>query len=243
MDLNHLHEDTFDVNNDKMYTTEYLSDSLGRRHKILIFDDFYKNPDLVRNLCFKIPPTNNSSSISGFPGTRVACVLDMDELQNKIMNMITVNYSNVKNMRYDENKFLVNITKKTEDSVSRIKIPHMDIVGPDMRVFASSIYLNTEEEIGNNTYGTSFYKNIKINATHYNDIKNYEVYKKMYDISDEDDYQLLNRVKMKYNRCILYDGLLLHSIDKESFKKDIFKNTWRLNQMIFSVYEPQEIWN
>ena len=119
----------------------------------------------------------------------------------------------------------------------------VDGVSFRMRVFASSIYLNTEEEIGNNTYGTSFYKNIKINATHYNDIKNYDVYKKMYDISDEDDYQLLNRVKMKYNRCILYDGLLLHSIDKESFKKDIFKNTWRLNQMIFSVYEPQEIWN
>lgn len=127
---------------------------------ILIIDDFYKNPDLVRELAINTPvPTTNRSYESGYPGKRgvLGGFIDNKEFYVKVSNIL-LNYLDLHHFVKPDvildngGEFVVNVfdSEENKSNENRFTLPHTD---PSL--VASVIYLNKDDE---EPVGTGIYK-------------------------------------------------------------------------------------
>ena len=137
----------FQVNED---VEEFTLDNNNVR--VVVVDDFYKNPYMVRDLIMSIPVTKHTPLRgSGYLGSTIDILYDMRGLSSHYWNYIKKYFvtgytSSYISDYFNRYSFTVNIIQNS-DVDSR---PHVDDTGQ----FASGIYLNTDEECSG---GTSFY--------------------------------------------------------------------------------------
>ena len=67
--------EVFEINNDLSATTFTFGPN---KSKIVIIDNFYKNPHMVRDLALAIPPTGNSRIVGGLPGSRIDAFYNLE---------------------------------------------------------------------------------------------------------------------------------------------------------------------
>ena len=142
-----------------------ISDELGARVElmgwqefpIVYIDNFYKNPDKVRNLALRCPGTNNPRICGGVPGLRVDMNMNLDHMHD-VFKQIAKNVYGLtvkEDPQFDQAclniPFSVNVTL----SKDRVKIPHVDYPPETKgRGWAGLIYLNKTKECKG---GTGFY--------------------------------------------------------------------------------------
>lgn len=196
--------------------------------KIVIIDNFYRNPEKIQNLALSIPPTYNPQIVSGVPGGRVDAsyfLYPLCHLFNQLINDVFYPENKVYDCSQEMQKatFCVNVVNDTVNLPSTV--PHIDGgIG-----FAVGIFLNNDKDcVG----GTSFYTyKDEITPTIWPDedltTENYPDYL----IDTHKDFKKIYTADMKFNRMILYNRNALHTayIPKNSFNRD----TPRLMQMLF----------
>ena len=189
--------------------------------KVFVVDDFYKNPDEVRDYALSCERTNDKEHCGGLIGTRV-----IEERQDMIDNLKPVfkelcQHSEWKNLeftedlfnyRWDNQKFLVNHTtnKDINERFTKTVYCYTHHNDPDSK-WAALVYLNKPEECEG---GTQFYKYKEDHAYGEYDIKK--------DITFTSE--------MKYNRMILYEAKCTHGAD---LNRKMFKEYPRLAQVFF----------
>lgn len=196
----------------------------GDGTQLVTIDNFYKNPDLVRDLALRIPPTYNDRIKTYLPGGRIGAFYLMDHFAPVVDNIIKKVWPelwiqfppNHIETVFKDATFAVNVMS-TE--MLEPRTPHIDC--PDPRAFAATIFLNTPEECKG---GTAFYN---YHGPWDGDVKKTKEY-----ITDSNGlWELIHIAEMKYNRFILYQANVLHTA---YIKKDMFNSgVYRLNQMFF----------
>jgi hypothetical protein len=216
--------EVFEINDNLELTVVTVGPS---KSKIVIVDNFYKNPMAVRDLALAIPPTYNRRIVSGLPGGRIDAFYQLDHFADVYNKMIRDVYLPVQEQLSTSNHQITAIFKNATFCCNVISSeelvptnPHVD--RRDKYSFASGIFLNTPDECAG---GTSFYTykgkqegpNPKsVPTTTY--------------ITDSDgDWELIYLAEMKFNRMVLYEQNILHTA---YIKPDMFTNgTYRLLQM------------
>jgi hypothetical protein len=192
--------------------------------KIVIVDDFYAYPDLVRDITLSIPPTKSEKIMMSLPGYRIDVCYDLSFLGKFYDDLIIKEFlkgkdlnSNVENI-FRSATFCVNLMHQKDLTA---KVPHVDSL--DSLRFASTIYLNTPEECQG---GTAFYT--YKGSPYFREIPKH-VDKYIYD--DHEDWKMIYLAEMKYNRMILYKQNILHSayISPRMYNDDFY----RIVQMFF----------
>ena len=213
--------------------------SIGTEGKIVIVDNFYKNPELVRDLALAIPPTTNERILNNLPtgptSGRINAFYLLDHLgpvYDKIIRSCYPELSQYYAPGYFESSFqratfMCNVM--TSNNLPP-RLPHIDHT--DRRLLASLIYLNTPDECAG---GTGFYsfKNKLIGEnkfrTHIDDTNLKEP--DHFVVDDLDDWKLEYIAEMKFNRMVIYSQNIHHSA---YIKPNMFTgNTYRLNQVFF----------
>ena len=211
--------------------------------KIAIVDNFYANPDAVRELALMIPPTTNERITSYLPSGKTSGRINafylMDSLGPVYDDIIRRAFPEIvfpefqKSGRNDQiissfmrATFMVNVM--TSENLPP-RVPHIDC--PDYRAFASAVFLNTNDECAG---GTAFYSfNGKIfSEKNYNSIDIAEkIEPTKFVIDDEGDWKKLYVAEMKYNRMIIYQQNIFHNayVDESMFNGGVY----RLNQQFF----------
>jgi hypothetical protein len=180
--------------------------------KIAIIDNFWKNPDKIREVTLSIPKTWNPRIIHGLPGARIEATFYFSHLgelfRDLIKNIYPEEFKMLKTDDYvqacfDNASFLVNV----QNSNLPPRVPHIDNLGEPYR-WAAGIYLNRPDEC---TGGTAFYtfrgsKTVNM-MTIESLVKDYPIYVQ----DDYRDFKKIHMAEMKYNRLVLYPQNLLHT--------------------------------
>lgn len=211
--------------------------------KIAIVDNFYKNPDLVRDLALSIPPTANNRITSYLPSGKTSGRINafylLDPLGPVYDKLVREAFPEIvmpefaRSGRTDQiidsfkrATFMANVM--TSENLPP-RVPHIDC--PDHRAFASTVFLNTEDECAGGTAFYSFADKI-YSDKNYNtvDIQGTTLPNKFI-IEDEGDWKKLYVAEMRYNRMVFYQQNIFHNayIDETMFLGD----TYRLNQQFF----------
>lgn len=204
---------------------EFKVGMFGDNHKIVTIDNFYKNPDQVRDLALRIPPTFNDRLKTYLPGGRISAFYTMDHFAPSINNIIKDVWpefwlqfppNHIENVFRDAT-FVVNVMSS---ETLEPRTPHIDCPSP--MAFAATIFLNTPKECAG---GTAFYE--YAGGMFDGDSRR----TKQYINGSTKDWEMTYLAEMKYNRFILYQANVFHSayITKEMFKNGLY----RLNQMFF----------
>lgn len=227
--------ETFKVNDELTFDVVDLD---GDHAKIVLVDNFYKNPDMVRNLAMMIPHSINKRILNSLPvgptSGRINAFYMQDQLgpayDDIIKQVWPEHYSH-----YEEDYFLGSfrdatfvVNVMTSENLPP-RVPHTDTT--DQRIFASTIYLNTPEEckggtafykFGGNFYSMSCPKTMDVQG------KNLPTH---YLTDSEGDWELLYIAEAKWNRMIIYPAASHHhAYVKEGW---FTGDTYRLNQMFF----------
>ena len=207
----------------RVYDHSRMNDAGFCWRKVFVIDDFYKNPDEVRDYALSCERKNDKENCGGLIGSRV-----VEENQEMIDNLRPVftklcQHDEWKNVEYtdemfqykwDNMKFLVNHT--TNEDINRrfnkevfIYTHHKDDIDTK---WAALVYLNTPEECDG---GTDFYKFIEDHpyGTNYNIRKDIKL-----------------TMEMKYNRMVLYEARHTHGA---TLNRSMFKEHPRLAQVFF----------
>ena len=209
------------------------------KSKILCIDNFYKNPDKVRELAQTIPSTRYPLLCGGMPGSRIKVEYDLSILAPVFIDLLRENYrSKVRRVSnytienaVEKLEFVVNVTQSKDLDTCSGKVPHVD-AELDL-LFASTVYLNTPEECAG---GTSFYTLLGQQEVGVGDISRWfsiedSPLELEYITDTVDGWEMIHLEEMKYNRFILYPANILHSgyIKPGMFTGDVY----RLVQMMF----------
>ena len=207
----------------RVYDHSRMNDAGFCWRKVFVIDDFYKNPDEVRDYALSCERKNDKENCGGLIGSRV-----VEENQEMIDNLRPVftklcQHDEWKNVEYtdemfqykwDNMKFLVNHT--TNEDINRrfnkevfIYTHHKDDIDTK---WAALVYLNKPEECDG---GTDFYKFIEDHPYG----ANYNIRK---------DIKLT--MEMKYNRMVLYEARHTHGA---TLNRSMFKEHPRLAQVFF----------
>ena len=171
--------------------------------KVLVVDNFYENPDIIRDYILNIPATYHTPERPSYPGRQNDMCYDLSPIgltyQNLILKYFDDDVDVVDCLKY--HPFLVNVIQN-----QHIDIPHVD----KSEGYASSIYFNIDEECSG---GLNFYipkKNAGAGGAH---------------------FKKVGTVDMKYNRMLLYSQSVLHTpfIPEGDFTGDLH----RINQQLF----------
>tara|TARA_B100000925_G_scaffold252331_1_gene204355 strand:+ start:830 stop:1417 length:588 start_codon:yes stop_codon:yes gene_type:complete len=122
--------------------------------EILVVDNFYKNPHLVRKLAFDIPATNFTNR-NGYPAAQINVSYNMRPVVGIYQYYIQKYFPNCLSDDYiigimSQASFMVNVMQSDGNEYLP---PHTDC--PSFNNLASGIYLNSPEECSG---GTSFFK-------------------------------------------------------------------------------------
>ena len=231
---NTINEDeAFEINPDYLDEVK-VEDFDGVR--VVVVDNFYKNPHLVRQLALDIPASRNKRIRGMNPAWRINAFYDMDSMSwvfdqlarrffNKEMQTLPMDYMQQSFMNAT---FMVNVMQ-TENLPPLV--PHMD--NPAGNHLAATIYLNTANECNG---GTSFYK--YGGKTYYDDphtMKTLDVAGNVqvneYVTDSIGDFEMIGMVPMVFNRMVLYNQSVLHTA---YVKENMFVgDNYRLNQQFF----------
>lgn len=204
--------------------------------KVLIVDNFYKNPHDVRKLALDIPASYNYRIRGNNPAHRINAFYEMsplatvyDRFSRECFPEITTYYDKEYFHRSFMNAtFMINVMQT--NNLPPV-CPHMDNTsGINL---ASTIYLNTDEECAG---GTSFYKfggkpyYEDTSVTHTLDVEGKHPVNE-YITDSIMDWELIGIAPMKFNRMVLYNQAVLHSayVKPHMFTGDLY----RLNQQFF----------
>ena len=211
------------------------------RARIAVIDNFYKNPDLVRDLALAIPPSVNERILNNLPygldSGRINAFYIMDHLGSTYDEIIKKVWPEI-HQQYEPDYFLESFKRATfmvnvmTSTNLPPRLPHVD--SADRRFFASAVYLNTPDECAG---GTAFYtfdgklyasdlsvsaKTLDIGGTQPSD---------HFTVDDCGDWKRVGMAEMKYNRMIIYSQNVFHSA---YIKPDMFVDgVYRLNQQFF----------
>ena len=241
----------FDLNNE--LDIKVARDILGRN--AVVVDNFYKNPDEVRE--FALSNINNRGrEAPSIPGGRI--YVDTDEVKDKLKGIFhtlcfdpdiwrrdQVYDEDFFNERWDEQGFMCNvINDETLLNNPLGIIPHQDYYPCDDKTFkgvirsryGSVIYLNTPEECHGGTNLYSFNKHISIFEREHcgipviEDATDEELYNHIRSYLDNNFCNVEHSFEMVYNRMVLYEADVLHGQNAELGH---FTNFDRINQVLF----------
>ena len=134
-----------------------INDELGARVElmgweetpIVYIDNFYQNPDKVRNLALRCPPTNNPRICGGVPGLRVDMNMNLDHMHD-VFKQIAKNVYGLtveEDPQFDQACLNIPFSVNVTHSKDRVKIPHVDYPPETKgRGWAGLIYLNKTKE-------------------------------------------------------------------------------------------------
>ena len=182
--------------------------------KVFVVDNFYTNPDEVRDYALSCELKEGKEYCGSLVGKRV--VEDSQEMRDNLRPVFTTlcNQKEWNNLEYNDDefqskwdnmKFMVNHTTH-DDIMDRFTdtvycyTHHKDNVGYK---WAALVYLNKDDECNG---GTNFYKYIEDHAYGY-------------------DYNIKNDImftsEMKYNRMVLYEARQTHGaiLDRKMYKQ------------------------
>ena len=193
---------------------------------IVYIDNFYKNPDKVRNLALRTPGTKNPRILGGVPGERVDISFNLEHIWPIWIEIA----ENVYGLEQKEKKafemscmnisFSVNVTQ----SHYRRKKPHIDLPDVSDRGWAGVVYLNKPKECKG---GTGFYTYNGQQVNPYQD----GIWRKEIVTDSVGPWELIHLSEMKYNRMVMYPDNILHgSYDKPGWFEG---ETYRLVQVFF----------
>lgn len=178
--------------------------------KIVVIDNFYNNPDGVRELALTIPSTRAPGILHGLPGSRVEATYFFGHLGptfTDIISKVWPEESSNTDPRFIQDclnraSFLVNV----QDSSPSPRVPHID--NPSDCRWAVGIYLNKPDECAG---GTGFYT-YKGEKTV--DLSNLDIELKNYQHYVQDDEEFWTReylAEMSFNRLVIYKQNILHT--------------------------------
>jgi|TARA_B100001093_G_C26440788_1_gene847976 hypothetical protein len=193
---------------------------------IVYIDNFYKNPNMVRNLAIKSPPTSDPRILGGVTGSRVASFFDFQHIY-PVWVEIAQGVFGLKKEEEDKfeasmfsTPFSVNVTQ----SKDRPDLPHIDLPDITSRGWAGLIYLNKGDECKGGT-GFYTYKGHQVNP------KQDGLWDKDYVCDSIGPWELMHLAEMKFNRMIMYPATVMHTpYDKPGFFEG---DDYRLVQVFF----------
>ena len=215
--------ETFAINTPVDATVELMG---WEKFPIVYIDNFYKNPDKVRNLALRTPGTKSPRILGGVPGERVDISFNLEHIWPIWIEIA----ENVYGLEQKEKKafemscmnisFSVNVTQ----SHYRRKKPHIDLPDVSDRGWAGVVYLNKPKECKGGT-GFYTYKGQQVNP------RQDGIWQEEHVSDSVGPWDLIHLAEMKYNRMIMYPANVLHApYDKEGFFTD---DVYRLTQVFF----------
>lgn len=225
--------ETFAVNENLEIQVKNVGDT---EYKYVVVDNFYKNPEKVRELSLMIPPTTNERILTNLPSDyhsgRINAFYIMDPLGPVFEKIFKEGLPEIFRTyppgrileSFRDATFMVNVMS-SENLPPRL--PHMDF--PADNIFASLIYLNTPEECAGGTGFYSFNGQMKgfahsVNADGTGQPDHFVT-------DDLGDWKLVDMVEMKWNRMVMYPQSIYHSA---YIKPGMFTgDNYRLNQIFF----------
>ena len=215
--------ETFAINTPVDATVELMG---WEKFPIVYIDNFYKNPDKVRNLALRTPGTKSPRILGGVPGERVDISFNLEHIWPIWIEIA----ENVYGLEQKEKKafemscmnisFSVNVTQ----SHYRRKKPHIDLPDVSDRGWAGVVYLNKPKECKGGT-GFYTYKGQQVNP------RQDGIWQEEHVSDSVGPWDLIHLAEMKYNRMVMYPSNVLHApYDKEGFFTD---DVYRLTQVFF----------
>jgi len=224
-------DEIFEINDDYHVNVENYNGV-----KVVIVDDFYKNPHDVRQLALDIPASYNRRIRGNNPALRVNAFYELssmawiyDQLSRQYFPEITQHYDSRYFQRSFMNAtFMVNVMQS--ENLPPV-CPHMDNTsGVNL---ASTIYLNTANECDGGTSfyefgGKTYYEDPSV--AHTLDVEGKHPVTEYINDSIM-DWKLIGIAPMKFNRMVLYNQAVLHSAYVKPYM--FTGDTYRLNQQFF----------
>ena len=215
--------ETFAINTPVDATVELMG---WEEFPIVYIDNFYKNPDKVRNLALRTPGTKNPRILGGVPGERVDIQFNLEHIWPIWIEIA----ENVYGLKQEERKafemscmntsFSVNVTQSNH----RRRLPHIDLPDVKDRGWAGLVYLNKPKECKGGT-GFYTYKGQQVNPLQSG------VWREDFVDDSIGPWDLIHLAEMKYNRMIMYPDKILHgAYDKPGYFED---DIYRLVQTFF----------
>lgn len=206
------------------------------KSKVIVCDNFYKNPDMVRELALSIPPSVNERIASNLPvgpdSGRINAFYMLDHFATPIEEMFKQSLPEIYEKApigyfqrsFLDATFLVNVmTGKNLPP----RVPHCD--APHPYLYAAVIFLNTPEECQGGTALYTFGGEHRGNANTMDVAGTIPV--DHYVTDNEGDWEMLELIEMKYNRFVMYPQWQYHTA---YIKPDMFVDgTYRINQCFF----------
>ena len=193
---------------------------------IVYIDNFYKNPNMVRNLALKSPPTSDPRILGGVTGSRVASFFDFHHIY-PIWVEIAQNVFGLKKEeqeKFEASMFSTPFSVNVTQSKDRPDLPHIDLPDVTSRGWAGLIYLNKGDECKGGT-GFYTYKGHQVNP------KQDGLWDKDYVCDSIGPWELMHLAEMKFNRMIMYPATVMHTpYDKPGFFEG---DDYRLVQVFF----------
>tara|TARA_B110000881_G_C18482927_1_gene467524 strand:- start:148 stop:852 length:705 start_codon:yes stop_codon:yes gene_type:complete len=219
---------------------------INKERRVVVIDDFYKNPDEIRDLALSIDHRTEADLIHNLPGARgvVETAEVKDSLHKVYFQLCKLYFGHFEEKRFNEHwdnqEFMVNVLN--DETLLRTPagiIPHQDHFklqdGPGYQ-FGAVVYLNTEEECAGGTNVYSHMGNISIENDYtpqwledanVGDI-NFDYVKSKVDGGRP--YACEYEAKMAYNRMVLYQADTLHG---QNVDLGMFSDYNRINQVLF----------
>lgn len=189
-------------------------------NKIVIVDNFYKNPDTIRKIILNSPASSSGKFTGYYPDLRQYMNFDLASFKSSVSDISEKVFDVI---LLDEIQFISNIFQDYGKDPGAYSAPHAD-----PNYFSGIIYLNSPEEcVG----GTAFYRNKKTNKEYsLNSIDDKPVFKNEFLTKSDENWEFLDMAEMKYNRFVMYRGNIFHNAYIE---KGWFQNYPRIVQAYF----------
>lgn len=227
------------------------------KNKVIIVDDFYKDPDAVRHLALNAPVTRWQTVTSGFPMWRTAMDLNLEPIRQKISELSQEAWG----YKIEEiPRFMTNLLRDDEETRTQ-KVGLGGAPHADHCILSAIVYLNPPEECGG---GTAFYRHretgieslprhpffaedvdksiapiaLKFGCQNLKEFAEKVVFKEEAfqvdrPIQDSNEYwELIDWVEMRYNRLVFYEGRVLHAPYRKGKQ---YKDCFRVIQSMFWV--------
>lgn len=218
---------------------------------VIIIDNFYENPDEIRDLAIELQYGEDSALVGGFPGMRGS--LGTPEVKDKLYQVfvdLCKKCGDLNEEDFEKNwnnlGFMVNITK---DSYIRPNpmgiIPHQDFWENEegwesTYQYGAVVYLNYNDESAGGTNLYSYEGKLSIPSDYKPNWLSGPIIRSLSDdllfeyirdrVDSNDPYKLEFEAEMRYNRMFLYPAKVLHTAN---LNLGMFVDNYRINQVFF----------
>ena len=196
------------------------------RPSIIVVDNFYDNPDEVRNLALM---QDYQSNIKFYKGKRTEAKILFPLLKEKFEKLLGVEIKNWLNHRANG---VFQITNNKDPLVWHC----------DQQSYAAAIYLSKNNSVNS---GTSFWRDrkykIRREPTNAEIFSNQELYEinshifSSYNITHGDNWELVDKIGSVYNRLVIWDAKLIHSASSYNDFSDSVEDSRLIHLFFFDV--------